>query len=133
MQLFWFQCALPVFEGLLPEPHNKRVMDLLFVMTHWHGLAKLRLHTDGTLEIMDGVTTSLGNNLREFEKRTCSAFVTRELQKEANARIRREAKKSSKSAASKTLSKNSAKASPVAGVASKGPELDDTVVSIVYS
>jgi len=25
-----FQCAIPVFEGLLEEPHNKRLMKLLY-------------------------------------------------------------------------------------------------------
>ncbi|OBZ68473.1 hypothetical protein A0H81_11674 [Grifola frondosa] len=40
------QCSIPAFEGLLPEPHNKVLMDLLFVFAQWHGLAKLRMHTD---------------------------------------------------------------------------------------
>jgi hypothetical protein len=88
------QCAIPVFEGLLPEPHNKFVMELLFTMVHWHGLAKLRMHNDLTLAVMDAETSSLGVKLREFSQKTCPAFATRELRREYNARLRRSTKKS---------------------------------------
>jgi hypothetical protein len=47
---------------------------LLFVVAHWHGLAKLRLQTDPTLDIMDSATVSLGEELRGFVKKTCSAY-----------------------------------------------------------
>jgi len=57
------------FDGLLPEPHNTYVLKLLFELAHWHGLAKLRMHTDATLDILSPVTTSLGNSLRTFEER----------------------------------------------------------------
>jgi hypothetical protein len=63
-------------------------------MGHWHGLAKLRLHTDATLDIMDRMTALLGQAFREFKMKTCSAFTTQELQKEINARNRKQAKKS---------------------------------------
>ncbi|KIM52323.1 hypothetical protein SCLCIDRAFT_141368, partial [Scleroderma citrinum Foug A] len=39
-------CSIPVFEKLLPEPHNTLVMTLLFLLCHWHGLAKLCMHMD---------------------------------------------------------------------------------------
>ncbi|KIK21724.1 hypothetical protein PISMIDRAFT_77613, partial [Pisolithus microcarpus 441] len=32
------QCAIPIFTGLLPEPHNGQIIKLLFVLAHWHGL-----------------------------------------------------------------------------------------------
>jgi hypothetical protein len=86
------QCSIPVFEGLLPEPHNTILLDLLFLLAQWHGLAKLRLHTDDTLKIMDQVTVALGNQLREFQNITCASFETRELKREAEARKRRQAK-----------------------------------------
>jgi hypothetical protein len=88
------QCSIAVFEGLLPEPHNRAVMKLLFTMAHWHALAKLRMHNDLSLDIMDAVTVSLGKAFRTFRDTTCSAFRTKELRREYNARIRREAKKS---------------------------------------
>jgi hypothetical protein len=49
-----------------PEPHNTHVLNLLFEMAHWHGLAKLRMHTDVTLELLSQVTTSFGARIRAF-------------------------------------------------------------------
>jgi hypothetical protein len=69
-------------------------MELLFTMAHWHGLAKLRMHNDLTLDVMDSVTTSLGVKLRVFSQKTCPAFATKELRREYDARLRREARKS---------------------------------------
>ena len=86
------QCAIPVFEGLLPEPHNTRILQLLFQFAHWHGIAKLRVHSDVTLPILDKETTNLGDKLRAFRSKTCSEFDTRELRREARARKRRQAK-----------------------------------------
>jgi hypothetical protein len=57
-------------------------------MALWHGLAKLRMHTDATLDILDKTTTTLGNALRQFSKETCSAFATHELKRETAARTR---------------------------------------------
>lgn len=90
------QCAIPVFDNLLPEPHNSRLLDLLFKLAHWHGLAKLRIHTDITLGILDQVTTSLGEALRNFQLKSCPAFNTKELRREADARDRKNAKKGKK-------------------------------------
>ncbi|KAG6906368.1 hypothetical protein DXG01_014299, partial [Tephrocybe rancida] len=82
------QCAIPAFEGLLSEPHNTRLTELLFVCATWHGLAKLRVHTDDTLALLDEATLDLGHYLREFVTKTCSEFNTRELPREAEARSR---------------------------------------------
>jgi hypothetical protein len=101
------QCAIPVFEGLLPEPHNRRLLKLLFLMAHWHALAKLHLHTDPTLDIMDSVTTLLGQALRDFKTNTCSVFTTCELRKEMNVRNHRQAKKSAENRPSTRTSQKS--------------------------
>ncbi|KIM75847.1 hypothetical protein PILCRDRAFT_98847 [Piloderma croceum F 1598] len=94
------QCAIPAFDGLLPEPHNRAVTELLFVMAHWHAMAKLRMHNDITLDIMQAATVALGKRLRllhrKFSQTTCSAFATKELHREYNARLRREVKQSAK-------------------------------------
>ena len=74
-----------MFDGLLPEPHNTYVLKLLFELAHWHGLAKLCIHTDLTLDILSNVITSLGISLRTFEENTCAAFETRELEHEQAA------------------------------------------------
>jgi hypothetical protein len=65
-----FKCAIPVFENLLPEPFNTLVLNLLFELATWHGLAKLRLHTDTTLSFLDTSTTRLGKILRHFSSET---------------------------------------------------------------
>ena len=88
----FMQCAIPVFDGLLPEPHNTHVLNLLFGLAHWHSLAKLRMHTDTTLVILHSTTISLGNVFRAFEEKTCAVFQTHELDRERLARQRRQEK-----------------------------------------
>jgi len=104
--LISIQCAIPVFDGLLPEPHNGAILKLLFVMAHWHGLAKLRMHNDLTLDVMDAVTVSLGDKLRAFSQKTCAAFETKELPREAAARVHRETKKSTSKCRGSTRAPN---------------------------
>ena len=82
------KCSIPVFEGFLPAQHNENLMGLLFTMAHWHALAKLRQHTDLSLDIMDLVTIQLGTSLRKFQAETCFVFNTRELKREEAARTR---------------------------------------------
>ena len=77
-----------MFDKLLPEPHNTSVMTLLFLLCHWHGLAKLCMHTDDILRLMESITVKLGNHLHTFTNETCSAFSTKELRCEAEARTR---------------------------------------------
>ncbi|KAJ6486358.1 hypothetical protein C8R47DRAFT_979573 [Mycena vitilis] len=83
------QCAIAVFEGLFNEPHNGRVLSLLFTFCEWHALAKLRMHTSPTLACLSEATTHLGRQLRHFVAHTCPHFDTRELPKEETARGRR--------------------------------------------
>jgi len=83
-----YQCAIPVFDGLLPEPHNNTILRLLFTCAHWHGLAKLRMHTSDTLNIFDDATRQIGAEFRVFKATTCPAFETRELDRERDARLR---------------------------------------------
>jgi len=90
--LIWMhQCAIPVFEGLLPEEHNKIILDLLFELGTWHMLASLRLHTESTLRALEDSTTRLGQMLRRFQSITCNAYETYELPSEEAARGRRTA------------------------------------------
>jgi hypothetical protein len=85
------KCAIPVFEGLLPKKHDGIVHRLLFELSTWHGLAKLRLHTETTVKDLEHSTARLGNILCEFKKRVCSAYKTTELPSEEAARVRRKA------------------------------------------
>ena len=65
-------------------------MTLLFLLCHWHGLAKLHMHTDDTLRLMESITVKLGNHLHTLTNETCSAFSTKELRHEAEAQTRRQ-------------------------------------------
>ncbi|KAJ7455183.1 hypothetical protein FB451DRAFT_1049139 [Mycena latifolia] len=84
------QCAIPAFDGLFPPEHNDRVLKLLFRMAEWHAFAKLRMHTDPTLEHLRRLTHEIGRLTREFKKTTCAEFETFELPREVAARGRRE-------------------------------------------
>jgi hypothetical protein len=47
------------------------------------------MHTDPTLRLLDDVTVDIGRQFRKFNNQTCPAFNTRELRREAAARMRR--------------------------------------------
>jgi hypothetical protein len=70
-------------------------MTLLYRTAEWHVFAKLRLHTENTLQHLEKLITELGKVMRNFRDTTQSAFVTSELPKEMEARQRRQ-KSSSK-------------------------------------
>jgi len=62
----------------------------------WHALAKLRIHTDKTLDLLEAATKTLTSAMRRFLRETCKAFHTKELRREAEARGRRAAALTSK-------------------------------------
>ena len=82
------QCSIPAFEGLLKEPHNRRLMKLLFWTAEWHSFAKLRMHTVSTLDHLETLTKDFGKLMRQFHNLTCLAFPTFELPCEVEARKR---------------------------------------------
>jgi len=82
---------MPCFHSLLPEPHNATVLFMLFILGTWHSLAKLRMHTDFLLELLDDTTTCLGITLRYFTQVTCPEFATKETAAEFEKRKRKEA------------------------------------------
>lgn len=104
------QCAIPAFDGLLPEPHNSVIMELLFTCAHWHGLAKLRMQIDSTLTLLDRETVEIGKELRHFANDTCEQFATKELRREVAARNRRSNQKNNQT--SKTTSDTDTSARP---------------------
>ena len=91
---------MPCIDGLLPEPHNSTVLSMLFVLGTWHSLAKLRMHTDSSLELLDNATTCLGTTLRYFTRVTCPKFTTKETAAEFEKRKRKEATSSEKASGS---------------------------------
>ena len=94
------QCAIPVFERLLPKPHNNHVMKLLFQIAEWHGLAKLRMHINVTLARLEQVTTDLGHLMQDFRDKTYAKFNTTELAREVETQNRCNAQKKSTSQSS---------------------------------
>ena len=86
-----------MFDGLLPMSHNSILMDLLFALATWHAYAKLRLHTDSTLELFETATSILGEQLRRFVDVTCAAYKTTETPSEVTARARHNAKQAGNS------------------------------------
>lgn len=103
----FFKCAILVFDGLLPEPHNTNILKLIFTCAHWHGLAKLCMHTNEMLDLLDSETVRIGAALRTFTNKMCPAFETRELKSEIDAQNRRRKKASGNFASkdSQTLAK----------------------------
>ena len=84
------QCSIPAFEDLLDEAHNKHLMKLLYWTAEWHAFAKLRVHTDSTLEHLDMLTREFGFLMWQFQDLTCLQFRTTELPREVAARYRQQ-------------------------------------------
>ncbi|CDO74305.1 hypothetical protein BN946_scf184839.g11 [Trametes cinnabarina] len=87
------QCVIPCIEGLLSSEHNDRILLLLYHVAYWHALAKLRLHTDTSLQLLSSSTVVLGRALRHFTSVTCAAFDTKESKAEYAARQRAQARR----------------------------------------
>ncbi|KAK7468245.1 hypothetical protein VKT23_002754 [Stygiomarasmius scandens] len=82
------QVIMPCIEGLFPEPHNSEILDLIFDLQNWHAHAKLRLHTDATLQSFSHATKEIGKALRLFASTTSKAYETKELPHELESRVR---------------------------------------------
>jgi hypothetical protein len=78
-----------VFEGLFPAPHDSIIQSLLYRFAQWHALAKLRMHSESTLSVLQETFTNLSQRLRHFAFYTCNAFNTVELPRERATRQKR--------------------------------------------
>lgn len=63
--------------------------DMIWYLLWWHGMAKLREHTETTLRLLAWLTTAVGNAVRKFADLT-AALETSELPSEEAARGRRD-------------------------------------------
>ena len=75
---------------MLTQTENTLLRILLFDLASWHAYAKLRLHTDTTLDNFRSLTSTLGKSVRVFIRDVCSQYDTTELPHEMAARGRRE-------------------------------------------
>ena len=65
------------------------IIDLIYLLATWHALAKLSVHTDTSLHLLDTTTTTLGAGLRHFVGVICPKFNTVETNSEYSKRYRR--------------------------------------------
>lgn len=65
-------------------------MKLLYRTAEWHSFAKLRMHTDFTLDHLEELTKEFGLLMRQFRDLSCSQFQTVELPREVEAHKRRQ-------------------------------------------
>jgi hypothetical protein len=96
-------------------------MKLLYRTAEWHGFAKLRMHTDFTLDHLEELTKEFGLLMRQFRDLSCSRFQTVELPREVEARKRRQQLAQAKN--SPTSTGMGTRSEPTA------PPLSDTSVS----
>lgn len=75
----------------------------------WHGLAKLRLHTDSSLTLLDTTTKDLARRFRQFRDTTSQKWKTFETKREARLRRKREAKQNPASSEASTTQTRRAK------------------------
>ena len=78
---------MPVIEGLLPLEDDHTVADLLFELSNWHALAKLRMHHTVTLENLAHATRHMYAAIALFSDTTARDPIP-ELPAETDKRLR---------------------------------------------
>ncbi|GJJ10734.1 hypothetical protein Clacol_004961 [Clathrus columnatus] len=76
-------------KNLLPEPYNGHIISLIWALSTWHALAKLRMHTETTLAHLDTATTILGKLSQSFVDDICPHLMTLETPSEMRAQIQK--------------------------------------------
>ncbi|KAJ3765444.1 hypothetical protein FB446DRAFT_831487 [Lentinula raphanica] len=89
---FMHEFELGVFKSLFAHlihhrADNEILINLLYRTAEWHALAKLRLHTDRTLDYLETRTQEFGKLMREFRD-VSKKFKTKETDRERGARYR---------------------------------------------
>ena len=60
----------------------------MYLASYWHSLAKLQVHSETTLDVLDHVTVLFAKALRHFKHVICPCFNTVETDREYKARRR---------------------------------------------
>lgn len=97
---------IPAVDGLLPETHNSMIITLLYRLAEWHALAKLRMHTEHTLQCLEKSTSTIGEELRNFRDATLKSFKCQELPKETATRSRQRQRRNQKAQANNDIQAN---------------------------
>lgn len=72
-------------------------------MACWHGLSKMRMHTESSVKLLDNAYAALGSHLRHFEQVVCPHYKTQETSKEYAKRICAKSGDAKKTAPSATV------------------------------
>ncbi len=94
-------------------------MKLLYRTAEWHGLAKLRMHTESSLTLLEALTTEFGLLMQSFQELTSRDLIAVELPKEKEARNRKAKKASSSGSGTAQVSNDT---HPAAGPGSTGSD-----------
>ena len=63
---------MPCFNRLFEEDeHNDGIQDIVFLVASFYRFAKLRMHTDVSLSVFDGLTTVLRQDAQYFANYIC--------------------------------------------------------------
>ncbi len=57
-------------------------------MAYWHSLAKMRMHLESSLKLLENACSVMGVCLRHFEQVICPRYATKETVREYTSRIR---------------------------------------------
>ena len=66
------------------------MLELLFELANWHALAKLRMHTEVTVDLFEDATDHMYRAVSRFARTTCAAYDVYERADEVEARARRQ-------------------------------------------
>ena len=78
----------PAFKWLFPNQHNNIPHILFFCLAKWHALAKLQLHTDDSLILLDASLQFLGSQLWKLQQPLWQHFKPRSFQVKLGSRGR---------------------------------------------
>ncbi|KAI0092917.1 hypothetical protein BDY19DRAFT_903638 [Irpex rosettiformis] len=86
---------MPVIEELLLELLNTIILDLLWICTVWHALAKLQVYTESTLTVLKLSATLLRLTTQQFAKK-CKKHDIHKLPTEESAQHHQKAREQEK-------------------------------------
>ena len=87
------QVIIPAYEGLLPLEHNRTILELLFELANTHALAKLCLHTEVTVDLLEVSTDYMYHAMDKFARTAWAVYNVYERADEVEARPRRQREK----------------------------------------